>query len=108
MELVTRIIVSGYILNSVEYSTLDSSLSLKAELVERSKDRFTPYELPMEVLASSPIHKQAPSVSRTFMDMQPSIDISNNPRRNQCVQLAHRAFLRHSFNRLDFLAVISY
>jgi hypothetical protein len=32
----------------------------------------------------------------------------SDPRERQRVRLAHRAYLRHSFNRTDFVAVVSF
>jgi hypothetical protein len=40
--------------------------------------------------------------------MQAQEDQPGHTRQQQRVRLARRAFLRHSFNRLDFLAVVSF
>lgn len=34
--------------------------------------------------------------------------LADDPLQKRRIRLAHRAFLRHSFNRLDFVAVVAY
>jgi hypothetical protein len=48
-------------------------------------------------------------VLRTFTTAQMHVDVGpGDLRGQQRARLAHRAYLRHSFNRTDFLAVISF
>lgn len=49
-----------------------------------------------------------PSLLRSVTLLQLSEENPGHARSQQRVRLARRAFLRHSFNRLDFVAVISY
>lgn len=107
-ELIVKIIVSGFIWNPREYSTLNRSLGLRKALAEKGRSLFSLHRDPTVKKKSVRIEEPQPSFLRTFTGLQTSIDISGDPRQRQRTRLAHRAFLRHSFNRLDFLAVISY
>jgi len=49
------------------------------------------------------------SILRTFTGMNGlDPEVYDDPLHKRRVRLAHRAFLRHSFNRLDFVAVVSF
>lgn len=107
LELIARILVSGFIKNPEEYSTLNRSLGVRKALAEKTKNLFTPQrQLSTRKPTPEPVGLQ-PSVIRTFTGMHPHEDL-DDPLQRQRVRLAHRAFLRHSFNRLDFVAVISF
>jgi hypothetical protein len=55
-----------------------------------------------------PAEPQA-SILRTFTGMNGlDPEVIDDPLHKRRVRLAHRAFLRHSFNRLDFVAVIAF
>lgn len=109
IEIIARTIVSGFIFNPIEYSTLDRSLGFKAALAQRSRNLLAPHrQLSMKRPSAATSVEPGPSILRSFTSMQPSADLPGDHRQKQRVRLAHRAFLRHSFNRLDFLAVISY
>lgn len=109
VEVVARSIVSGFLWNPVEYSTLDRSLGLKNALIEKGRDIFTLHREPSTKKKSVRIAEPQVTVLNTFTGLQsPTTDLSDDPRHRQRVRLAHRAFLRHSFNRLDFIAVVSY
>ncbi|RMZ76386.1 hypothetical protein DV737_g4844, partial [Chaetothyriales sp. CBS 132003] len=109
LELVARTIVSGFISNPYEYSTLDRSLGLKRAIVQKSQTLFAPQSHRRD-RSPSPNPDSAtfqPSIVRTFTGF-PDIDSPAHGKYRQRLRLARRAFLRHSFNRLDFVAVVSY
>jgi hypothetical protein len=109
IELSVRIIVSGFIWNSAEYSTMDRSLGFKKAIAERGKSLLSLQREPSTKKKSVKFEETQPSYLRTTVTgLQPFIDSSDDPRHGSRQRLAYRAFLRHSFNRLDFLAVISY
>ncbi|EED24171.1 calcium channel subunit Cch1 [Talaromyces stipitatus ATCC 10500] len=109
IELSVRIIVSGFIWNAAEYSTLDRSLGIKKAISERGKSLLSLQRGPSTKKKSVTFEDSQPSYLRkTFTGLQPFTDTSDDPRHGSRKRLAYRAFLRHSFNRLDFLAVISY
>lgn len=51
---------------------------------------------------------QGPSLLRSITNLQLADGMPANTQAQQRFRLARRAFLRHSFNRLDLLAVCSY
>ena len=107
VEIVARIIVSGFVKNAAEYSTVDRQLSLRAAFAHRVRAFFAPHSQS----SARPTGKEAvpePSIIRSFTNVQAQADIPGHSRQQQRVRLARRAFLRHSFNRLDFLAVVSF
>jgi hypothetical protein len=110
LELIAKILVSGFIINPAEYSTLDRSMGLRKAIAEKGKNLLAPQRQFASKQASSSPEPQQASIIRTFTggfdQLQPEvIDDPLQPRR---VRLAHRAFLRHSFNRLDFVAVVAF
>lgn len=109
VELSVRIIVSGFIWNSAEYSTMDRSLGFKKAIAQRGKSLLSLQREPSTKKKSVKFEDAQPSYLRkTVTGLQPFTDSSDDPRHGSRKRLAYRAFLRHSFNRLDFLAVISY
>ena len=109
LEIIARIIVSGFIKNAEEYSTVDSALGLKAALSDRIKMFFAPPGQP-STRTTTYESKLEPSILRSFTGMQLQLDSdqSGDSRQPQRIRLARRAFLRHGFNRLDFVAVVSF
>lgn len=107
LELIARTIVSGFIWNPHEYSTLDRSAGLKNAIIEKGRSFFVPQAQTSTRKSATPSGPQV-SVLRSFTGMQPPLESSDDPRHQQRMRLARRAFLRHSFNRLDFIAVVSY
>ncbi|KAH8697359.1 calcium channel subunit Cch1 [Talaromyces proteolyticus] len=112
IELVVRTIVSGFVWNAAEYSTLDRSLGLRKALAEKGKNLFSLHREPSTKKKSVRLEPEVSLFRRTFTGtfsgLQQLADIADDPRQRSRKRLAHRAFLRHSFNRLDFLAVVSY
>lgn len=106
IEITARIIVSGFILNASEYSTIDRKRGVKAVVTEKYRDVFQPQRQrsvkkpPRDVYGPSTIAR-----SVTWLHGQP---VPETIEEQQRFQLARRAFLRHGFNRLDFLAVVSF
>ncbi|RMD41052.1 hypothetical protein DV735_g4080, partial [Chaetothyriales sp. CBS 134920] len=109
LELIARTIVSGFVSNAYEYSTLDRSISLKSAIVQKSRTLFAPHS---QHRARSPSPNPdsvafEPSIVRTLTGL-PDPDAPGHGKHKQRLRLARRALLRHSFNRLDFVAVVSY
>lgn len=110
LEIVARIIVSGFIKNAAEYSTLDKGVTLTSALTRNFRNLFAPQREQSTQKPTAPVKldPEHPSIIRSFTGMQTQSDQPGHSRQQQRVRLARRAFLRHSFPRLDFLAVISY
>lgn len=109
LEIAAKIVVSGFLFNPVEYSTLNRSLGLRNAIAEKGRNLITPHrQMTTKKVSFLPQEPQS-SILRTFTGMNAleaeSYDDPNHKRR---VRLAHRAFLRHSFNRLDFVAVVAF
>lgn len=105
LELAARIIVSGLILNPTEFSTLDRSEGLKNALMAKARELVMPHEQPSSRRGAA---NPQVSILRSLTGFQQDPDPSGSSSQQQRARLARRAFLRHSFNRLDFLAVLSY
>lgn len=108
IELAARIIVSGFFLNPEEYSTVGRQGGLKAAALEKIRSTFRTHHNPALNEASSVYGVQQASILRSFTGMQSNINTPEHTKQQQRVRLAQRAFLRHSFNRLDFVAVVSF
>jgi voltage-dependent calcium channel len=106
MEAVARTIVSGFILNPTEYSTLDRSLGLRKAIIDQGRSLFAPQR--QRSTKKGTTAPAQPSIIRSFTGLQPNIEIPGHGRQQQRIRLAKRAFLRHSFDRLDFVAVVSF
>ncbi|KAH8425977.1 calcium channel protein CCH1 [Aspergillus melleus] len=110
LELIAKILVSGFIMNPTEYSTIDRSLGFRKAVKEKGKNLIAPQRHPSTRKPSpAPEHPQA-SIIRTFTGGLNQVEqtLADDPLQKRRVRLAHRAFLRHSFNRLDFVAVVAY
>ena len=110
LELIAKILVSGLIMNPVEYSTLNRNLGFKKALAERGKNLITPQRQFSKKPSVDQVEPQA-SIIRTFTglnQLEQEEEVVDDPLQSRRVRLAHRAFLRHSFNRLDFVAVMSF
>lgn len=109
IEVFVRVIVSGFIINPVEYSTINRQVGLREAVMNKARQFLGPQRQSSIKKADPNLDPQQPSVLRTFTtaQMNPSIG-PGDARQQQRVRLAHRAYLRHSFNRTDFLAVISF
>lgn len=103
-EIVVRVVVSGLIINPVEYSTIDRGDGFREALLARLSTLFSlRHEIPD--LEKDSVRKAE------YADMIRSLQSSSShgaTRDLQRLRLAHRAFLRHSFNRIHFLTVVSF
>jgi hypothetical protein len=113
IEVMIRIIVSGFIINPVEYSTINRQVGLREAVMMKANKLFGGPERQASQRRSStktdPTEPQQPSVLRTFTTAQMHVDVGpGDHREQQRIRLAHRAYLRHSFNRTDFLAVVAF
>lgn len=110
LEILARIIVSGLIVNATEYSTVDWRLGFKKAIINKIRGLFAPHrqEQTQATLNSMGPNFAQPSILRSFTEIQGLAGHHGNSREQQTVRLARRAFLRHSFNRLDFLAVVAF
>ena len=104
-ELAARIIVSGFILNAPEYSTMQNKKGLKAVVVDRYRAVFKPQRHSSLRAPGNPAPNPQ-TVIRSFTAIQG--DAVRTVEQAQRLHLARRAFLRHSFNRVDFLAVVAF
>lgn len=109
IEIIIRVIVSGFIINPVEYSTINRQIGVRQAIMEKGKKLFAgPQRQPSVKRSESNLPPEQPVLFRSFTTHQMDADDPTNTRQQQRIRLAHRAFLRHSFNRLDFVAVVSF
>ncbi|KAJ2905370.1 calcium channel subunit cch1 [Zalerion maritima] len=106
LELVVRIIVSGFILNAAEHSTIDRKRGVRAAVADQYNAIFQP-ERQKSIKGQNPKQFGPSPLARSFTIMQGQ-SLPETVEEQQRFQLARRAFMRHSFNRLDFVAIISF
>ena len=105
IEVAARIIVSGFIYNAPEYDALSGKRSMKSRVLEQYRAVFKPQrQSSLRVPRDNTF--TTPDVLRSFTAKQG--EAIRTVEQAQRLQLARRAFLRHSFNRLDFIAVVSF
>ncbi|KAF1989433.1 calcium channel-like protein subunit Cch1 [Aulographum hederae CBS 113979] len=109
-ETVIRIIVSGFIINPAEYSTINRKDGIRKAVWSKLQTLFTPEheQQPATPTMTVSSFMTQPSLLRAFTSNRLQPDQPMSSRQHQRVRLAHRAYLRHSFNRLDFLAVVAF
>lgn len=109
LEIMARVIVSGLVKNAEEYSTVDWDLGIWQAFVIKCINLFSPHG---QQSGAANRHQSAAgpeqSILRSFTSTQAYVDQPGHTRQQQRVRLARRAFLRHGFNRLDFVAVVSF
>ncbi|KAF8848103.1 hypothetical protein BDZ45DRAFT_754204 [Acephala macrosclerotiorum] len=107
LEIAARIIVSGFIFNAPEYDRANRKLGFKAAVTEKYRAAFAPQRQSSLRVPHNPVPDtlRAPTILRSFTARQG--EAMRTVEEAQRLQLARRAFLRHSFNRLDFGAVCS-
>ena len=109
LEIGSKILVSGFILNPVEYSTLNRNLGIRKAIAEKGRNLITPHRQPTIKKTSMLQAEPQASILRTFTGMNGlDPEVFDDPLHKRRIRLAHRAFLRHSFNRLDFVAVVAF
>ena len=106
LELTARTIVSGFVMNPSDFSTLDRSKGFWNGVYEKAQSFFAPQrqDLKNRDGMTAPVQ---PSILRSFTGLEDPT-MPGHGRQQQRMRLARRSFLRHSFNRLDFIAVVSY
>jgi hypothetical protein len=105
VELMARIVVSGFFLNAPEYSAVDHDKGVRERMAERYRKIFQPQRT--KSIRRPPQEQFTPTFARSFTMMQGQV-VPGTLEDQQRFQLARRAFLRHGFNRLDFVAVVSF
>ena len=109
LEIIARVIVSGFVKNAKEYSTVDWDLGIKQAIIDRCMNFFVPQrQQQISGRKAGASADPAASVLKTFTRTQEQMDQPGHTREQQRERLARRAFLRHGFNRLDFVAVVSF
>jgi hypothetical protein len=110
IEIAIRVIVSGFIVNPVEYSTIDRKVGLRTAVMRKANDMFALHRKP-SVRNLNPLPPLTPGpqpgILRSFTT-NTMMEVPGGSKHAQLQRLAFRAFLRHSFNRLDFLAVCAF
>ena len=112
LEIIARVIVSGFIKNAEDYSTVDWDLGVWRAFLSKCMNLFNPHGQHSAGHGAGKIQQQSAgpeqSILRSFTSTQGYVDKPGHTRQQQRVRLARRAFLRHGFNRLDFVAVVSF
>lgn len=106
IEIGSRIIVSGFIFNAPEYSNGNGTRTLRKVIVDNYRTVFAPQRQSSLRVSGAETSFSAPQLLRSFTGKQG--EGINTVEQAQRLQLARRAFLRHSFNRLDLIAVVSF
>ena len=109
MEISAKIIVSGLIQNAPEYSTSRQGVPYWRSILDRLNSYFALQRDPAHVgVGTTGFPDTQVSILRTFTSIQEQPQQIGHGRQAQRIRLARRAFLRHSFNRVDLLAVGSF
>ncbi|KAF1956154.1 calcium-channel protein CCH1 [Byssothecium circinans] len=109
IETIIRVIVSGFIINPVEYSTINRKVGLRQAVMSNVQKYFGPQRQASVKRADTTAEPHMPSVLRSFTTAQGNLAPSpGDSRAQQRARLARRAYLRHSFNRTDFIAIVSF
>ncbi|EAA34496.3 hypothetical protein GE21DRAFT_967 [Neurospora crassa] len=104
IELIARIIVSGFIINAPEYEEAKNKRRFRERLAEQYRVIFRPQRQRSVRQTRQEPFEPAP-FTRSFTMAHSQIQTLEDQQRRH---LARRAFLRHGFNRLDFVAVVSF
>ncbi|KAK5137370.1 hypothetical protein LTR08_008948 [Meristemomyces frigidus] len=109
IEMIIKIMVSGFVFNPREYSTIDRSIGFRHALLNKANNLVALHRRPSQTNRGeqAPEGQLQPSLLRS-MTTNNFDEVPGGSRQAQKKRLAHRAFLRHSFNRLDFVAVVSF
>ncbi len=105
LELIAKIIVSGFVINAAEYVEAKRNRGVRERVAEQYRAIFQPQR-------QKSVRRQEETFvpttfARSFTIMQGQ-EVPETMEEQQRLQLARRAFLRHGFNRLDFIAVVSF
>ncbi|OIW34980.1 ion transporter [Coniochaeta ligniaria NRRL 30616] len=104
VELIARIIVSGLVVNAPEYRAADRKRGVRERVAEQYRQIFRPQR---QKSVKRPPQEFTPTFARSFTRLQGQA-LPETLEEQQRLHLARRAFLRHGFNRLDFVAVVSF
>ncbi|KAK4192634.1 Ion transport protein-domain-containing protein [Podospora australis] len=107
IEIIARMIVSGLIINAEEYAPPKSKRRIRERMVEQYRAIFRPQRQRSTRQPKQEEHFGPTTFARSFTMMH-GIAAQGTLEEQQRLHLARRAFLRHGFNRLDFVAVVSY
>ena len=106
--------MSGTSNNPVEYSTMNRQVSLREAMIMKANHIFGDPQRHHPQKGGDTdndpnLGPEQPSILRAFTTAQMNPDVgSSDPRERQRIRLAHRAYLRHSFNRTDFVAIVAF
>jgi hypothetical protein len=108
VELATRIVVSGFLINPREYSTINRQIGWRPAIAAKMGTLFTTPNDRSNSNINPDFERgpDQPGLLRAFTMHDEAFE--GDSRYSQRARLARRAFLRHSFNRLDFIAVFSF
>jgi hypothetical protein len=104
IEIMARVVVSGFIINAAEYSTNEGKRGVRNVISDRYNAVFRPQRHKSVQIPRQEAYGPS-TFARSFTMMHAMPETVEEQMR---LHLARRAFLRHSFNRLDFLAVVSF
>lgn len=112
-EIAARIIVSGFFFNAPEYRTIDSDKGLWAAAVNKYDKIFRPQrrlstKKPMAHDPDVDANPFSTTILRSFTSGLSGQQAPTSIAELQRQRLARRAFLRHSLNRIDFVAIVSF
>ncbi|KAK4158205.1 Ion transport protein-domain-containing protein [Chaetomidium leptoderma] len=106
LEIIARIIVSGFMINAEDYAPVGSKRRLRERVAEQYRAIFKPQR--QRSVRQPPQEQQfVPAFTRSFTMMH-GVAEQVSLEEQQRLHLARRAFLRHGFNRLDFIAVVAF
>ena len=114
LECMARMLVSGFILNAAEYSSIDRSQGVRVAVRDQYRAIFQPQRAKsVKQPVSRPVSEfEAQPFGRSFTTFMHGHGahsvVPQTIEDQQRYQLARRAFLRHGFNRLDFVAVVAF
>ena len=107
LEIATKIIVSGFIVNPEE-----NEVGFWNAVYEQCVNLFIPPRQRKTRAGETTVMPDTPdaqpSIIRSFTSNKLQPDQPGHSRAAQRSRLARRAFMRHSFNRIDFLVVVSF
>ncbi|KAI5776754.1 Ion transport protein-domain-containing protein [Geopyxis carbonaria] len=109
IEIFARCVVSGFVLNPRRHDDPNARGGLRRRLAEKGQRLLSPRRNLPDRTPSPTRMDTLPSLLRSIT----TLNLEGGPapatvQSEARFRLARRAFLRHSFNRLDFLAVCSY
>ncbi|KXX81687.1 Calcium-channel protein cch1 [Madurella mycetomatis] len=107
LEIVARIIVSGLIINAEDYEPARSKRRIRERVAEQYRAIFKPQRQRSTRQQRQEEHFMPTTFARSFTMMH-GLAGQGTLEEQQRLHLARRAFLRHGFNRLDFIAVLSF